>query len=444
MTSASLTGLINNAALLMTLALISDVVILRQPGQKDSPSQIPIGVLLGIIGVAIMMNPWEFLPGGIFDTRSILLSVTGLFFGTVPVLITVLMTGAYRLFLGGTGAWTGVAVIVTSGAVGLSWRHWIKRDLGSVSSGDLYLMGLAAHVLMLLLMLKLPRHVACGVLFKITFPVMLIFPTGTVLLGKLIINRRNRIKSERDLKESEHLLSVHLENTPVGAISWNTDFEVVRWNRAAEAIFGYTKEEAIGKHAADLIVPGKIKARIQAVFQELLAQTGGRRSTNENIAKDGKRIMCDWNNTTLTDSRGGSPDAAAPYTMGNERILLVDDEASVVKIEKQMLERLGYRVTVRTGSYDALKAFAATPDSFDLVVTDMSMPNMTGDQLARKLIEIRPDIPVIICTGFSEKMTCEKAETIGVKGFLMKPIVFADLAKTVRKVLDDAGAKPQK
>ena len=123
---------------------------------------------------------------------------------------------------------------------------------------------------------------------------------------------------------------------------------------------------------------------------------------------------------------------------GNERILLVDDEEAIVDLEKLMLERLGYHITERTSSSDALKVFKANPSAFDLVISDMSMPNMTGDQLFRELITIRPDIPVILCTGFSARIDQEKAETIGVKGFLMKPVVRSEMVKMVRKVLDEA------
>jgi len=122
---------------------------------------------------------------------------------------------------------------------------------------------------------------------------------------------------------------------------------------------------------------------------------------------------------------------------GSERILLVDDEAAIAKLEKQMLERLGYRVTFRVSSIEALEAFKASPEAYDLVITDMSMPNMTGDRLASELIAVRPDIPIIICTGFSDRMNPDQANAMGIKGFLMKPVVKAELAAFVRKVLDD-------
>jgi len=125
-----------------------------------------------------------------------------------------------------------------------------------------------------------------------------------------------------------------------------------------------------------------------------------------------------------------------PIEKGNESVLLVDDREEIVSLAKEMLCKLGYHVTARTSSIEALEAFRANPHNFDLVITDLTMPNMTGDKLAQKLMAIRPDIPVILCTGFSEKMSEEKAEAIGIKAFLMKPIVMIDLAKTIREVLE--------
>ena len=121
---------------------------------------------------------------------------------------------------------------------------------------------------------------------------------------------------------------------------------------------------------------------------------------------------------------------------GSERILLVDDEEAILTMEKLMLERLGYQVTSRTSSLEALEAFHANPDKFDLVITDMAMPNMSGDKLAGELIKIRPDIPILLCTGFSETMSEQKATSLGIMGFLLKPIVMKDLAQKIREVLE--------
>ena len=123
---------------------------------------------------------------------------------------------------------------------------------------------------------------------------------------------------------------------------------------------------------------------------------------------------------------------------GTERILFVDDEEPIAKMGRQGLELLGYQVATRTSSVEALELFKSKPNEFDLVITDMTMPNMTGDKLAMELMKIRPDIPIILCTGYSKKISDDSASEIGIKAFTYKPVVKADLAKTVRKVLDEA------
>jgi len=127
----------------------------------------------------------------------------------------------------------------------------------------------------------------------------------------------------------------------------------------------------------------------------------------------------------------------SPVEGGTERILFVDDEAQIVRMSQQILEGLGYHVTARTSSIETLEAFRAAPDKFDLVITDTTMPNMTGVELARKLMEIRPDIPIIICTGFSEKISADKAKAMGIRGFVMKPVAKSEIAKKIREVLDE-------
>ncbi|MFC1833658.1 PAS domain S-box protein, partial [Thermodesulfobacteriota bacterium] len=121
---------------------------------------------------------------------------------------------------------------------------------------------------------------------------------------------------------------------------------------------------------------------------------------------------------------------------GQERVLLVDDEAELLNIGTLMLEGLGYQVEQRLNGVDALGLFRRKPDHFDLVITDMTMPKMTGYSLAKDLLAIRPDIPIMLCTGFSEQVTEEQAKTLGMRAPLIKPVRREDLARTVRRVLD--------
>ena len=118
--------------------------------------------------------------------------------------------------------------------------------------------------------------------------------------------------------------------------------------------------------------------------------------------------------------------------------LFVDDEAMLVDVAKNSLGSLGYLVTIETDSTEALTLFKQSPDKYDIVVTDMTMPILAGDKMAREMMDVRPDIPVIICTGFNTHLSKETAMSKGFKGFLMKPVAFNDLALAVRKVLDDS------
>ncbi|WP_163339086.1 PAS domain-containing protein [Desulfopila sp. IMCC35008] len=122
---------------------------------------------------------------------------------------------------------------------------------------------------------------------------------------------------------------------------------------------------------------------------------------------------------------------------GNERILFIDDEEMLAEMGKTMLERLGYKVTVETSSIQALRILQNQPDRFDLIITDQTMPGMTGSDLARRILQLRPKLPIILCTGFSNQISEEKAKIYGIKGFAMKPLAKKDLADLIRKVLDE-------
>ncbi len=130
--------------------------------------------------------------------------------------------------------------------------------------------------------------------------------------------------------------------------------------------------------------------------------------------------------------------AGAPPT-GNERVLFVDDELALIELGERILVYLGYQVTTRTSSVEALELFRANPEAFDLVITDYTMPNMTGGELAKHILAIRPGMPIVLCTGFSEVFTEEKAQSLGIQGYVMKPISIHDLANICRKVLGKAG-----
>ncbi|MFO7555696.1 MAG: response regulator [Desulfobacterales bacterium] len=126
-----------------------------------------------------------------------------------------------------------------------------------------------------------------------------------------------------------------------------------------------------------------------------------------------------------------------PIPIGTERILLIDDEPVIMKMGKQILESLGYDVVARNSGIEALELFREKKDRFDLVITDMTMPHRTGEKLAENLMQLRPDIPVILCTGFSAMIDEPKALSMGIRAFISKPILKQEIAEAIRKVLDE-------
>lgn len=183
--------------------------------------------------------------------------------------------------------------------------------------------------------------------------------------------------------------------------------------------------------------PGEGTGMGLAVVQGIIEIYGGKITVESKVGK-GSTFAIYIPVTRMRNYNQPYKDERLPS--GKERILLVEDELPIAKMESQILKRLGYHVTVRTSSVEAFELFRSRPDDFDLAITDMTMPNMTGDQLAAELMQIKPNLPVILCTGYSKKISDEKASAIGIKAFTYKPIVRAELAKIIRKVLDEAKA----
>jgi PAS domain S-box-containing protein len=129
---------------------------------------------------------------------------------------------------------------------------------------------------------------------------------------------------------------------------------------------------------------------------------------------------------------------------GDERILFVDDEAAITHISRSLLSNLGYSVTAEMRSTDALKKFQEAPESFDLLITDHTMPDLTGSELARIVLELRPDLPVILCTGYTAAISDKEALALGIKRYAVKPLTARKLAETVREVLDESDREAMK
>jgi len=140
---------------------------------------------------------------------------------------------------------------------------------------------------------------------------------------------------------------------------------------------------------------------------------------------------------TVEKTAETTPDVETPLPSGSECVLLVDDETEIVKMGAHMLASLGFRPVVANDGIEALRLFELNPEQFDIVITDQVMPGMTGAELTRKLKSVRPELPVILCTGFSEALTPEQAKETGVSEFMMKPIGMRQLAEAIKRALGD-------
>jgi PAS domain S-box-containing protein len=249
--------LFQNVALLLALVVIFDTLAVRAPQGSEVLRRTGIGLLIGSIGLVIMLTPWVMVPGVVFDTRSVLLGVSGLFFGALPTLVAMGITAAFRLYQGGGGALTGTLVILTTGGVGIAWNHLRKHRLEETSWQEFYLFGIASHVLMLALMFTLPWQTALQVLGSVALPVLLLYPFGTVLLGALMVKRLKREKASDALREREEnlrqlagelqqsrdMLARSQELAHVG--TWDLDLQTghLAWSDEVYRIFGLKPQE---------------------------------------------------------------------------------------------------------------------------------------------------------------------------------------------------------
>lgn len=170
-----------------------------------------------------------------------------------------------------------------------------------------------------------------------------------------------------------------------------------------------------------------------AVVHGIVKSYGGDITVQSDLGKGTTfQVLLPKTETEISSVTGRKP--AIPK--GTEKLLFVDDEKVMVDVIQSMLDRFGYKVTARTSSIEALEVFRSKPDEFDLVITDMTMPHMTGVELSKEIMKIRPDIPIILCTGFSEQINENKAKELGLAAYVMKPITMQEIVQTIRKVLD--------
>lgn len=290
-------------ALLMALSVLH-VFIGRLANKHVYTEKMLSGILFGGICIIGMMLPIETSPGVIFDPRSVILSMAGLFGGPIVGAIAGAFAIIYRLFIGGDGVYAGVLVVLVCTSFGLAYRYTVDKGWTKINIVQLFLFGVLLHIAQILTFLVLPSDVLEKVMATVAIPLLIAFAPATALLGMLLQDTQNRFKTEAALRKSELQLSGYLQNTPLAAISWDASFHCIQWNKAAENMFGYSASEALGNHAIDLIIPDSGKEEMNELLKLIIAQKSGSQNTNENKTKHGNTIICNWYNTVIVNDDG--------------------------------------------------------------------------------------------------------------------------------------------
>ena len=233
-------NLLLNTTFLVSISIIYNLFLQRMQEQK-LVFKLLGGVILGLAGVVLMTISLKLPNGVIFDTRSILLCISGLFYGLLPTSIATLIIAGYRVFLGGPGMYTGIAVAASSAAIGVLWRV-IRKNPEKFSRLEYYLFGLFNHIVMLVCMLLLPKEIILDTLKSITLPVLLIYPMGTLALCMIITYEGKSLTIERMLNESEIRFRAVCEQAPVG-ITVETAEHILYANPELTRILGMTEAQ---------------------------------------------------------------------------------------------------------------------------------------------------------------------------------------------------------
>jgi len=247
-------SLLYNAALLLSLVVVFDVLSVNATARKIREKLIT-GFSLGAIVLGIMMNPWTLKPGIVFDTRTIFLGISGMFFGFVPNLIAMLMSVSYRIWMGGDGVYTGCSTIVSSIAWGFLFRHYHHKWKHPYGFAEFFSLGILTHITMLWLMLLMPDNIQWDILRIISLPVMTIYPFATVLVGQLTVRSAQRKLARQRLAQSEEEYRLLTETSNDMIVIRDVSGIISFANRKARELLGLS-DASVGKVlATDYVLP---------------------------------------------------------------------------------------------------------------------------------------------------------------------------------------------
>lgn len=262
-------GLLQNTAILLSLSMLYEFLWLRYEDHLSAVRKVAAGLIIGSITILVMSTPWTYVPGIVFDMRSVGLSVSGLFFGPFPTLIAIGMAAIMRFIAGGGGMWMGITVIISSGLIGILWGHfrpqWSKRN----QIIELLSLGLVVHLVMLASTLLLPSDSMPEMAQFLSLPLFLIYTPATILLG-LVLRQQKINHFNRKAAQKLILLSKAIDQIPVSVVITNKEGVIQYINPAFTKITGYSEEKVMGKTPAFLHSDNQDKNFYKALWDNIL------------------------------------------------------------------------------------------------------------------------------------------------------------------------------
>ncbi|MFA5420096.1 MAG: LytS/YhcK type 5TM receptor domain-containing protein, partial [Bacteroidales bacterium] len=296
-------GLLQNIGILLGFAMLYEVAWLKKKDPKTFLSKVVSGVAIGSIAILLMYTPWTLTTGITFDTRSILLAISGMFFGFIPTLIAVLIAIVARIMLNGEGMLMGIAVIISSGTIGLLWGKYHRLLRIKNKYLDLLLLGLVVHLAMLGCTAFLPGDTFMITIRAIAIPLIVFYAPGTMLLGILLLNQtrnvENRFAREK-LSELERRLSQILKSGNIVSIILDTNANILFCNKYLLDLTGYSKKEVLYHNWFELFIAKNITDDVDQLYA---ATMSNKNFDNEIIGKNGTVFFISWYNTTLYNEK---------------------------------------------------------------------------------------------------------------------------------------------
>lgn len=337
MTETVLVGLILNVGLLLGLAVVLDLLSARTRLGRAWYGPTLAGGAAGLIGIGLMATPIYTEPGVQFDTRSVLLAVTGVFLGPGATIVAMVMTAMFRVWIG--GAWTvGILVILTSGGMGLLWRSRLLRTRGTQRIRHLYALGIVVHVVMLALIATIPEGAGWRALQAIGVPVIVVYPLATVVLGLLLTQRLERETTieqmqRHDVQRERLIAAIQQSDDSIVITDATGAIEFV--NPAFVRVSGYSREEAIGANPRILKSGEQDDETYRLLWQTLLSgQTWRGRLVNKR--KDGTLYSED---ATISPVR--APDGHIASFVAVKRDITRELELQAQYLQSQKMEGVG-------------------------------------------------------------------------------------------------------